>query len=57
MKFLINFQQVIFTKVDYEINKELMTMIIHLKNNTGSIPTVDLNAELFEDIPNDIYVS
>lgn len=32
-------------------------MSLNLKNSTNGIPTVDLEAELFEDIPNDLYVS
>lgn len=34
-----------------------MTMTLNLKNNTNGMPTVDLNAELFIDIPNELYVS
>lgn len=34
-----------------------MKMQIDLKNNTSGRPTVDLNAELYTDIPEEIFVS
>ncbi|XP_031636950.1 uncharacterized protein LOC116349583 [Contarinia nasturtii] len=34
-----------------------MTMKVNLKNNTNGKPTVDLNAELFVDIPNELYIN
>lgn len=34
-----------------------MKMQIDLKNNTNGRPTVDLNAELYTDISEELYVS
>lgn len=46
----------IFTNVDYEINEDLMSMEVNLKNSSNGITTVDLNAELFQDIHDELYV-
>lgn len=44
------------TKVDYDINKDYVTMAVNVKDGpVGSL--VDVDAELFKDIPNEIYVS
>ncbi|XP_055316882.1 uncharacterized protein LOC129576206 [Sitodiplosis mosellana] len=48
---------VTFIKVDYEINKNLMSMKVDLKNNTNGRPTVDLDAELFTEIPDELYIN
>lgn len=34
-----------------------MSMKLNLKNNTNGKPTVDIDAEVFVDIPNELYVS
>lgn len=34
-----------------------MTMKVSLRDGTEGIPVVDMDAELFEDIPGDLYVS
>lgn len=47
----------VFTKVEYEVNKDLMTMNVELANHTDRNPTVNLNAKLFVDIPDGLYVS
>lgn len=47
----------IFTKIEQEINKDMMSMHVQIKNHSNGFPSVDLNSELFEDIPKDLYVS
>lgn len=49
-------QKVQITKVDYELNKDMVNLSVNLKDGPeGSI--VDVDAELFKAIPDEIYVS
>lgn len=53
---LFHFQQVIITKVDYDVNSDYLKMDVILKNNTNAIPSVDLTADLLVDLVDNIYV-
>lgn len=42
-------------KVEYDLNKDLVTLTVNVREGPeGSL--VDLDAELFKEIPNEIYV-
>lgn len=43
--------------VDYEVNQELLKMVVILKNNSDSTATVDLTADLLVDLVDNLYVS
>lgn len=51
-------QQIIFTRIDFEVNKDILDMQVVLKNGTNDeVPSVDLNANLYEDVKEGLYVS
>lgn len=45
------------TKIDYDVNQDLLKMVVILKNNTDSLPIVDLTADLLVDLEDNLYVS
>lgn len=47
----------VITDVAYDFNKDLLTMVVSLRQGDNGIPVVDLDAELFEDIAGDLFVS
>lgn len=43
--------------MEYETNAELVNMNLELKDGPDGFPVVDVNAELIQDVPDEIYAS
>lgn len=50
-------QKIIFVNVEHDVNSDFMKMDVILKNRTNSSPVADVNAVLFHDLEEPIFVS
>lgn len=50
-------QKIIFTRVEHDANKDLLKMDVVLKNRTNGMPVVDVDAVIFQDLDEPLFVS
>lgn len=50
-------QKIIFQKIEHDVNNDIMKMDVMMKNRTNGSPVVDVDAVLFQDLDEPIYVS
>lgn len=54
---VLSAQKIIFTKIEHTANNEIIDMNVMVKNRTNGSPVVDVDAVLFHDLTEPIYVS
>lgn len=50
-------QKIIFQKIEHDVNNDIMKMDVMMKNRTNGSPTVDVDAVLFRNLDEPIFVS
>lgn len=43
--------------MDYQANEAMVKMSLNLKDGPNGVRVIDLNADLIQDVPDEIYVS
>lgn len=54
---VLSAQKIIFQNIEHDVNNDVLKMDVMLKNRTNGSPVVDVDAVLFQDLDEPIFVS
>lgn len=54
---VLSAQKIIFQKIEHDVNKDILKMDVMMINRTNGSPVVNVDAVLFQDLDEPIFVS